>query len=109
MSNHRTRWREKREKMAQRGPWIRIDDVQIEPEEEGYGYRVTIRGVNFTPAIVPPRVTVGNQPLHDLTFGEKGREISGRLQEEPDSLRVLVEIGPARTTWPKEDEGAGTK
>jgi len=96
MSNHRSRWHEKRQRNIERQPWIRLDDVKIETDPKGDGYRVIIKGFNLRPTIVPPMITVGDERLTDIEFGPDGRQIVGRLKDSPTSRTVFVDMGFAR-------------
>jgi hypothetical protein len=103
MSNHRSRWHEKRRRQIERQPWIRLDDVEVESDPKGDGYRVMIKGFNLRPAIVPPMITVGDERLTDVEFDPDGRQIVGHLKECPTSLTVVVDMGFARAEWLPEE------
>ena len=102
MSDHRSRWQEKRRRQTERQPWIRLDEVEIESDAKGDGYRVTIKGANLRPAIAPPLITVGEERLAAVEFSPDGRQITGRLKERPTARQVVVDMGFARATWPAE-------
>jgi hypothetical protein len=85
---------------AERGPWIRLDDVHLSEQEDGTGYEVVIEGVNLRSAVVPPRVTVGGLPLEEQSVSPDGRSIRGQLRKKPDSLHVVVDYGFARDELP---------
>lgn len=79
-----------------RGPWIRLDDLELTEREDGRGYDVVIEGINLRSAVVPPQVTVGGTALEDVSVAPDGRTITGRLTDEPADRHVVVDYGFAR-------------
>lgn len=89
-----SRWVERNKLAAERRPRVRVDRCVVTKSVEG-SFEVTIDGFALMPAIVPPMVTVGGVPLERMEFELGGRRITGVLPEEPESRRVVVDLGYA--------------
>jgi len=99
MTKRSDAWYERQKRAAERRAVMRIDRCTIEPvkgekaQEGQERYLVTIDGFHLHPAISPPRVTVGEEVVEELSFGKDGRQIRGVLRRRPDGERVRVDYG----------------
>lgn len=89
-------WRDRQQRIAARGPQVRIDRCTIQALDREEGYTAIIEGFNLRQAISPPRVTVGGVSAHALTFDRDGKHLRVLLKQLPDGDRVEVDYGFAR-------------